>query len=178
MEELKIRAPSDHRYVQRDRKPVLFSSISDDVVVRPSLVNLLISALPTLTILTVALVLGEELIISKKWQPYIRSMTHLAQILILIGLIRRYFDDLYVLHRRGMIRFKGRVSLQYGVTHIRYANIRELAIEQNLLGRMLDYGTIKVGTAATDHYELVLTQVPSPHFLHALINERRRKKRK
>jgi len=93
---------------------------------------------------------------------------------IALELVRRYNDDLYVLGVEVITHYEGRLSLNYKVPAIKYAHIRAIAVDQSILARIFDYGTIALGTAAQEGSELSMYSVRAPRELAALIEELQR----
>lgn len=91
--------------------------------------------------------------------------------LLLLEIFRRRFDDLYVLRDERILHHDGKLSLKYMVPTIRYSDIRAITVYQDLLGRLLDYGDIDVGTAAQDGAEISFYGVRSPRELARLLDE-------
>lgn len=96
----------------------------------------------------------------------IASQFILALYLIPLGFaiesLRRYHDDLYIFEHERIIHKGGRLSLQYSVPSIRYIDIRAITVSQSIYGRIFDYGSVELNTAAEDASELVLIGVRSP----------------
>ena len=55
-------------------------------------------------------------------------------------------------------------------TQVRVADIRGMCLRQSLVGRLLNYGDVVVGTAATADAEIVMRSVPSPSEVIASID--------
>lgn len=91
----------------------------------------------------------------------------------LLEIARRRFDDLYVLRDERILHYDGKLSLRYAVPTIRYSDIRAITVYQDLLGRLLDYGDIDVGTAAQDGAEISFYGVRSPKQLAQILDELR-----
>lgn len=49
--------------------------------------------------------------------------------------------------------------------------IRTIDVEQNVFGKILNTGTIKIGTAATSFWEIVINNIDDPFLLKALLIE-------
>jgi len=94
-----------------------------------------------------------------------------AGILLEIG--RRYYDQLWVIERDRINHYCGRLSLSYSVPAVRYTDIRAITIDQNIIGRILDYGNIQIGTAGTDGFEMIIKGVRSPEILADVLDELR-----
>lgn len=74
--------------------------------------------------------------------------------------IWRYYATGYEITPESVIARHGIISRN--VTRIRIADIRTLSLRQSLLGRMLNYGSVLVGTADTGGTELTMRDVASP----------------
>lgn len=93
--------------------------------------------------------------------------------LVLLEFVREHYDDLYVFGLEKILHSGGRLSLRHIVPSIKYIDIRAILVQQGIIGRLLNYGDVLLGTAAQDTSELVLTGVVSPGRLAALIEELR-----
>lgn len=94
---------------------------------------------------------------------------------ILLELVRKYHDQLYRFRPTRIEAEDGRFSLNYQSPMLRYTDLRAVQINQNLIGRLFDYGDIALSTAGTDQAEMVLRGVAQPAELAALIEDLRRK---
>lgn len=99
----------------------------------------------------------------------------LIPVLIALDIARVYYNDLYVLSRFKITRITGRLSFKYSVPSVNYSDIRGIVVAQGVLGRLLNYGTVFLGTAAYEAHELVLEGVESPNEFAELIEEFRRR---
>jgi len=97
----------------------------------------------------------------------------LVPIGMLLELVRKYNDDLYVLERDRIIHHSGILSFTYHVPSIRYFDIRAIQVNQGIVGRILNYGNIELSTAAQDRAELTIRGVHAPLALAAFIEEMR-----
>ena len=88
---------------------------------------------------------------------------------IWLSLIYRMYNVLYMVNERGIETTVGRLSLCQDVTQIRYEDIRSLETKQTLPDRLLDVGTVEVGTAATKEVEVSLRGVASPAEVREMI---------
>lgn len=79
--------------------------------------------------------------------------------------IRRYYNDLWVFDSHRVTHHAGRLSLKYNVPVIKYIHIRAITVSQSILGRILNYGDIYLGTAGEDGNELIVRGVTSPRKL-------------
>lgn len=112
------------------------------------------------------------------WQPpqdipFIRHLSPrwLAVIpaVIVLELVRRYHDDLYVFGVDRVQHYNGRLSLAYSVPALRYSHIRAITVYQDILGRIFDYGRITIGTAGHDGSEICMAGIRNPRVLAQLI---------
>lgn len=94
--------------------------------------------------------------------------------LVLLEIIRRSYDDLYVFTLEGVKAYDGRLSLNYSVPVVRYTHVREVLVVQDIIGRIFDYGDVKLGTAAQDGYELIMKGVRAPTELEQIISGMKR----
>ena len=92
---------------------------------------------------------------------------------IVLQLVYRYVNDLYMVTRDQVVHQQGRVSLRYAVPSIRCIDLRAISVEQSLLGRILSFGDVNLATAAQSGAELVITGVSSPQELAKLIDDLR-----
>ena len=83
----------------------------------------------------------------------------------LAEMVRRYFNDLYVLGKRQITHFGGRISFRFHRTTISYSDIREIRVNQSIPGRLLHYGTLIFSTSATGGEEVVFHGIAYPREL-------------
>jgi hypothetical protein len=87
---------------------------------------------------------------------------------------RRYFDDLYVFYPERLLHKAGRISLKYSVPVVSFSHVRAIFVSQSLLGRILNYGTISLGTAGESGSEIDIKGIVNPRQLaHRIDNMRR-----
>lgn len=96
--------------------------------------------------------------------------------LILLEVLRKYHDDLYILHTDRLTHYQGRLSLASSVPTLRYKDIRAVAVKQDIYGRFLDYGNIELSSAGQSGVELTLSGVRAPRELAFLIDQLRLQK--
>lgn len=75
---------------------------------------------------------------------------------------RRYFNDLYIFHADKLTHKSGRISFRYNVPVVSFAHVRAITVSQSILGRILNYGTIYLGTAGESGNEIDIIGVVSP----------------
>jgi hypothetical protein len=88
---------------------------------------------------------------------------------IMLELVRRYHDSLYVFTPERVQHYEGRLSLAYSVPSLRYSHIRAITVTQDLLGRIFDYGNIAIGSAGHDGSEIQIHGVRNPRELAQLV---------
>ena len=93
----------------------------------------------------------------------------LIPFLILIELLRMYYNDLYILGDDTLTRKQGRFSLNFRVPTVKYIDIRGIRITQSIWGRLFGYGDIEIGTSAQDGAELIIENVDNPAELVQII---------
>ncbi len=111
-----------------------------------------------------------ELSFLDKFSPqwlYIISFGYFLEIL------RRFHNNLYIVETERLTCFSGRLALSYMVPSIKYPDIRSIVVDQDIFGRMFDYGDIWIGTASEGSYELCLKGVVSPRQLAKIIDHLR-----
>ena len=72
----------------------------------------------------------------------------IAPALAWLNLVRMYLDNVWVLRHRLVMFIHGRLSLSFATPVVYYIDIREIQVFQGVLGRLLNYGDIAIGTAA------------------------------
>ena len=92
---------------------------------------------------------------------------------LLVEIVRRYQDDLYVFGRDKVTHYNGRLSLSLHVPSIKYADIRGISVFQDIWGRILNYGDIALDTAAQKEVDILICGVAAPDRLALLVEELR-----
>ena len=95
----------------------------------------------------------------------------------LVGLeiIRRYFNDVYIVGRDKITHYRGRISLKFATPSVRNIDLRAITVNQGLLGRIFDYGDVALATAAQEGPEIIFIGIRAPHELAKLIDDLRQK---
>ncbi|NDC39866.1 MAG: PH domain-containing protein, partial [Proteobacteria bacterium] len=104
----------------------------------------------------------------------VRVLT-LVPIALVLELLRRYYNDLYMIGRDKVTHYQGRVSLRLATPSVRSIDLRAITVSQGLMGRICDYGDVALATAAQEGPEIIMVGVRSPHELAKLIDELRQK---
>lgn len=94
-------------------------------------------------------------------------------LVLLLEIVRRVHNDLYVFSQHRLTHLHGRFSLSYNVPVIKYEDIRAINVVQDFWGRIFDYGDIAVGTAAHEGNEILISGVRSPEQLAMLLDQLR-----
>lgn len=99
----------------------------------------------------------------------------LAPFLILSLGIFGIYNTKYSLEPDGVFSLEGILSFSQKSYKVRYEDIKSVEMHQTLLGRIFDYGDIKVGSAALGSVEINFRGVASPlEVQEMIINERDR----
>ncbi|GEM_PF-1018870 len=98
--------------------------------------------------------------------------------LVLLEIIRRRFNDKYILGREILQHIGGRIALRYYIHIIKYSDIRAVNVVQSFWGRMLNFGTLEVSTAAQGEGDVFFYGVRSPEELAQLIEQFRAENQK
>lgn len=91
-------------------------------------------------------------------------------------IVFRIYNVRYVADGRGIEVYDGILSLGQQITRVRYEDIRSIESDQTLLDRLLDIGTVQIGTAASTGVEMHLEGIAAPKSVQEFIqNERDRR---
>lgn len=113
---------------------------------------------------------GHIIIASKL--PAITFFYRLVCVAILLEMLRLFFNDLYIFGSNRIVNMSGIISLNARRTSITYEDIRDVGINQSLLGRIFNYGSVMLGTAALDAYEIEFKDLNDPAFVADYVRER------
>jgi hypothetical protein len=136
------------------------------LVVRRSLMSLL--PLIWLFIFTVLvavtfLYLSKTSLFYSKFLYFIKpSVVAVIPLLALVEIIRRLYNDVYLIGVNRLVHKKGRLSFAYNVPVVRFEDIRAVNVVQDFWGRILGYGDILVGTSAQLGNEIIISGVKHP----------------
>ena len=89
-----------------------------------------------------------------------------------LALYRRH-NVRYSLNANGIESIWGRISLNQEIESIRFEDIRSLEIDQSIIERFLDVGTLQIGTAGTSGVEVCLEGIGAPKEVRDLIQGER-----
>lgn len=105
------------------------------------------------------------------------SLFRVAVLLILLEVLRRHYNPLFILGSLRVIKLAGRFSLRMERTSIAYSDIREIQIQQSVLGRLLRYGALYLGTASTGKHEIIFHYLARPWVVARVIEMKMRDRR-
>lgn len=97
----------------------------------------------------------------------------IVPVVLLLNIVRNYYDDLYQFKLHKIVEFGGRLSLSYTTPAVVYQDIRAVNVRQDILGRIFDYGDVQVGTPGHDGYEMTMQGIRAPRELAVLIDRLR-----
>ena len=83
------------------------------------------------------------------------------------------YNVLYKIDNRGIEAIKGRIALKQTINRVRYEDIRGIDIEQTIIQRMLDVGTLRIGTAASADSEVTLEGIEAPYEVKDMLERER-----
>jgi len=106
---------------------------------------------------------------SSTCHPNIIRVIGLIPIGFLLSLLHFRFDNAYLFDDTNIYREEGRVSFCFKNPSIRYADIKGITVYQTFWGRVFNFGSIELGTAANEGNELIIKNVRAPHELSELI---------
>jgi len=90
-------------------------------------------------------------------------------VVLLLEIFRKYHDDIYVFEKHSMTHYQGILSLHSTTPALKYIDILGLCVEQDIWGRILDYGDVLLDTAGEVGTEVIMTGVRSPRELAGII---------
>lgn len=97
----------------------------------------------------------------------------LIPFVLLLEILRRLHNDLYIFSQHRLTHLRGRFSLSYNVPVVKYIDIRAINVVQDFWGRIFNYGDISVGTAAHEGNEILISGVKAPEELAMLLDQLR-----
>jgi len=92
---------------------------------------------------------------------------------VLLEIVRKHHDDLYILNIDTITHHEGRLSLTSSLPSLKYTDILRMCIKQDIMGRIFNYGDIELDSAGEQGVELTIRGVRAPHELMALIERLR-----
>lgn len=137
----------------------------------------------SLCLITIATSLGAILFVlrtcsgnsSLECSPSLIRWAVLIPLGFFLAILHYRFNNAYELDNTNICRQEGRLSFRFRCPSVRYDDIRGITVHQSFWGRILDYGSIELGTSATGKMELMIEDVRAPNELADLIEILRRK---
>ncbi len=97
----------------------------------------------------------------------------LIPISYLFSCIFKIYNVIYRVDNRGIESCSGRLSMKQSVNRVRYEDIRGIDINQTIIERMLDVGSIEIGTAASADNEVLLYGIDAPYEIKDMLERER-----
>lgn len=97
----------------------------------------------------------------------------LLPMLYLLYTIYRIYNVKYYVDYRGVESWVGRLSVKQTTNRVRYEDIRAIDIYQTIVDRMLDIGTLEIGTAAFSSAEISMEGISAPHEIKQMLEKER-----
>jgi len=91
-------------------------------------------------------------------------------------LLYRIFNVRYEIHPTFIEGRTGVLSFSQNLVRIRYEDVRGVESDQGILGRLLNYGDVQIGTAASSGMEIVMYGVLAPKEICDMIQRERDKR--
>lgn len=88
------------------------------------------------------------------------------------------YNVAYIFFGKGVESRDGILNLYQKVTRIRYEDVRVVEVHQSLWGRILGFGNVEIGTAASQEVEVYLKGVAHPKLIQDVIVSERERVRK
>lgn len=159
--------PSFEEIVAREGDRELFATYRSFNSLLPLiLIFLVVAGLSVIltVIFSQGLVLSKFLNFSPRWFS-------LPAVIILLEILRRRYNDKYILGREILSHIGGRIALKYYIHIIKYSDIRAVNVVQSFWGRILNFGTLEVSTAAQGEGDVFFYGVKSPEELAQIIEQ-------
>ncbi len=110
-----------------------------------------------------------------------KYMLHLPYLVLVPGfflgkILINIYDAKYIIDETGIEAQVGLVSLSLRQPRLRWEDIRGVEPKQTIWERMLEIGTVALGSAMTNEPEIVMEGVANPRAIQLLINSERSKR--
>lgn len=96
-----------------------------------------------------------------------------APALILLNVVRLHYNDLYSFQSHRVVQYGGRIAVQFERPQVVYLDLKAVNVQQDLVGRIFNYGDVQLGTPAEAGYEMTIKGVRGPEELAKKINRLR-----
>lgn len=147
------------------------------LVIKRSWLSILSSVFLFLKALLIVYII-ELIFYDVNWTKYLPFLEHfslrwlaIVPLLFFLEILRRYHNDVYIFGLQRLTRISGRLGLSYKVPTVNYAHIRSVKVDQDIYGRIFNYGNLAISTAAQEDVELWIEGVRDPEGLSTLIEE-------
>lgn len=89
----------------------------------------------------------------------------------LLGLeiLHRVYNSKYEITKQHAIQHTGILSLVYNKVTVNLEDIRDIKVHQTLLGRLLNFGTVTLSTAAEAYEEVAFSGIKNPKFIAEIL---------
>jgi hypothetical protein len=104
--------------------------------------------------------------------PYTRWIG-IIPVLLLLNIFRTYYNEMIHFERNKITLYFGRLGFKYEVPALKYIDIRGVQVRQSIMGRILDYGDVELGTSGAADYEMTIQGVRNPTQMADLIYDLR-----
>jgi len=104
--------------------------------------------------------------------PYIRWLA-VVPVGLLLNIFRTYYNDIVRFEHHKITQHYGRLALNYEMPSIKYVDIRVVNVDQDIFGRIFDYGNVQLGCAGGKTWEMTIHGVRAPSDLAHLIEDMR-----
>ncbi|MBX7139300.1 MAG: PH domain-containing protein [Oligoflexia bacterium] len=91
----------------------------------------------------------------------------------LFDLLYRVYNVRYLIDTKFIEARTGVLSLRQNIVRVRYEDVRGIETDQSIMGRMLDFGDVQIGTAASSGMEIIMTGVGAPKEIQEMIQRER-----
>lgn len=102
----------------------------------------------------------------------------LVPLCTLLLAVQRIYNVRYTMDGSGIQTKVGILALNQTITRIRFEDVRSVETHQSLLERMLDIGSVGVGTAAEAGIEIEMLGIAAPYAVQQLVQKEREKRLK
>ncbi len=111
------------------------------------------------------------------WIPFIGELSvrwfAILPALVLVEIVRKYHDDLYIITLGRTTHYEGRLSLTSKVPSVKHEDIRSIVVNQDIVARIFNYGDVLISSAAQSGVELTMSGVRAPRELADILDNLR-----
>jgi len=99
-------------------------------------------------------------------------MVGLLPVIVFFWLIHRVLDTRYVIRQDSLIAIDGLASFSRKTKEIYFYKVRAISVEQSILGRILNYGNVRVVVLMDEQNDVILKDVRGPYHYKSVIERR------